>query len=210
MGLFVTFEGGEGAGKSTQAGLLADALARAGRSVVRLREPGGTPLGEYLREWLMDRERTLTPEAELFMFTAARAELVRTVLRPAIEADNDVVLDRYADSTTVYQGYAGGVGMRAVSAANRTATDGLMPRLTVLLDAPPEVGLARASARDAHATGHRFDSAGVVFHRRVRSGFLRLASREPERWLVLDALQDVAGIHARVWHRVRGLLDESE
>lgn len=209
MGLFVTFEGGEGVGKSTQAGLLADALARAGRSVVRLREPGGTPLGEYLREWLMDGGRALTPEAELLLFTAARAELVRTVLLPAIDAGNDAVLDRYADSTTVYQGYAGSVGMRAVSAANRTATGGLMPRLTVLLDAPPEAALARAQARDAHTETRRFEAAEAAFHRRVRSGFLWLARREPERWLVLDALQDTTTVHAQVWQRVQELLGES-
>ena len=206
MGLFITFEGGEGTGKSTQARLLVDRLSAQGRPVVGLREPGGTPLGDYLRGWLKSADRPLTAEAELLLFVASRAELVRTVIVPALEAGTTVVLDRYADSTTAYQGHGRRLPLRMVRAANQLATEGLTPDLTVLLDAPPAAALGRVSVPAAGDDGRRFEEADAGFHRRVRLGFRRLARRSPGRWLVLDALAPVETIHAWVWERVEGLL----
>lgn len=207
VSLFVTFEGGEGAGKSTQAQLLTDRLIAEGRAAVRLHEPGGTPLGEHLRGWLKDPSREITAEAELFLFEAARAELVRTVVRPAIEAGTAVVLDRYADSSTAYQGYGRKLSRGAVGAANVLATGGLQPDLTILLDAPPGELLRRAAGRSDPASEQRFELADTAFHRRVRAGFLRLARRSPTRWLVLDAREPPDRVAELVWASVRGLLD---
>jgi dTMP kinase len=203
LALFITFEGGEGAGKSTQANLLVERLRAVGETVVALREPGGTPLGDYLRDWLKASDRPLTAEAELLLFVAARAELVRSLIIPALAAEQAVVLDRYADSTTAYQGYGRGLPLRQVASANALATGGLSPGLTVLLDAPPEATLQRALSRTGEDGERRFEDEAAAFHRRVRAGFLRLAKRSPERWLVLDAMESEATIHARVWKRVQ-------
>ncbi len=210
VGLFVSFEGGEGAGKSTQTAMLVERLRESGRDARLVHEPGGTELGEYLRTWLKATYQPLTAEAELFLFAAARAELVRRVVLPALEAGAAVVADRFADSTTAYQGYGRRLPMRQVSSANRLATAGHWPDLTVLLDAAPAVGLARSHVRDATSDAgrdaRRFESAELAFHRRVRQGFLRIAKREPERWLVLDASAPAEQIAASVWDRVAPLL----
>jgi dTMP kinase len=209
-GLFISFEGGEGAGKSTQVGLLVRRLQTAGRDVCLVHEPGGTALGEYLRTWLKATDRPLTAEAELLLFAAARAELVRRVVLPALEAGAVVVADRFADSTTAYQGHGRRLPMRQVMSANRLAIAGCWPDLTVLLDADPAIGLARSQARDAASdTGQdsrRFESAELAFHRRVRRGFLRIAEREPKRWLALDAAAPTEQTAAAVWRRVAALL----
>lgn len=209
MSLFITFEGGEGTGKSTQVELLSRALQDMGRKTLQLREPGGSPLGEYLRAWLMDGTRSLEPESELLLFTAARAELVRTLLKPQLNAGFDIVLDRYSDSTTVYQGFARKIPMRYVNSANRLATDGLTPDLTILLDSPPEISLQRALARDEKAPNQlRFEQASIKFHRKVRSGFLKLASRSPNQWIVIDAGLNVEEIHSTILSRVKNLILE--
>lgn len=209
MSLFITFEGGEGTGKSTQVELLSRALQGMGRKTLQLREPGGSPLGEYLRAWLMDGTRSLEPESELLLFTAARAELVRTLLKPQLNAGFDIVLDRYSDSTTVYQGFARKIPMRYVNSANRLATDGLTPDLTILLDSPPEISLQRALARDEKAPNQlRFEQASIEFHRNVRSGFLKLASRSPNQWIVIDAGLNVEEIHSIILSRVKNLILE--
>ncbi|MEX2599544.1 MAG: dTMP kinase [Dehalococcoidia bacterium] len=206
-GLFFTFEGGEGAGKSTQAAMLTQRMEQGGLNVLQLREPGGTPLGDYLREWLKSSRSPLTPEAELFLFVAARAELVRAVIQPALDAGTAVVLDRYADSTTVYQGMGRRLDRRIVAAANRMATGGLQPDLTVLLDLPPVEGLQRAAGRDGEGNDERrFEEADLGFHRRVRQGFLRLAKRSPERWLIVDATLPVETVAAQIWERARQAL----
>jgi dTMP kinase len=167
VALFITFEGGEGTGKTTHVGMLVDRLRAGGHSAVALREPGGTPLGDYLRVWLKAEDRPMTPEAELLLFAAARAELVRTVVRPALEAGTHVVLDRYADSTTVYQGYGRGLPMAQVRAANKLAMDGLSPDLTLLLEGELEQTLGRAMARmpgQLDDGGRRFEDEDFAFH----------------------------------------------
>jgi dTMP kinase len=206
MGLLVTFEGGEGVGKTTQTQLLIQHLTAAGHPVIGLREPGGTPLGDYLREWLKASDQPLTPEAELFLFTAARAELVRTQVRPALDAGKVVVLDRYADSTTAYQGYGRRLPLALVRSANALATGGLQPDLVVLLDAPPRTALERTLARAGEEGDRRFEDTDLAFHRRVRAGFKRLARRGATRWLVVDATASAEAVAETVWARVSTLL----
>jgi dTMP kinase len=204
LALFITFEGGEGTGKTTQVQLLTERLQKSGETVLALREPGGTPLGDYLRTWLKSEDRPLTPEAELLLFAAARAELVRTIIKPALAAGTHVILDRYADSTTVYQGYARGLPMTQVRAANNIASGGLVPHLTFLLDASPDVALARAFER-VDDGGRRFEDEDLSFHRRVRSGFRRLAKRNPERWITINAAGNRDVVHETIWKGVQGL-----
>jgi dTMP kinase len=223
VSLFISFEGGEGSGKSTQARRLHDRLAAQGHGVTLVREPGGTELGEYLRRWLKTRNRPLTHQAELFLFVAARSEVVRRVIRPALAAGKVVITDRYADSTTAYQGYGRCLSKRVVRSANKMATGGLWPSLTVLLDAPPELALARAqvqasfdvsgqidrAGRAQESGQRRFEDASAAFHQRVRAGFLALAAQEPRRWLVLDASQPEQTLAGRIWKRVAPLVADS-
>ena len=224
MALFISFEGGEGSGKSTQAALLAERLRETGRRVSHLREPGSTGLGNYLRHWLKSNDRSMTHEAELFLFTAARAELVRRVVKPALRDGEIVVCDRYADSTTAYQGYGRGLPLAAVRAANHLAAGGVWPDVTFLLDGAPHALLMRARAQatlyddrdvaDRERDGwqraqdggeERFERAPLAFHERVRAGYLRLAEEEPERWRVLDAAQGAGLIAEQVWDEVARL-----
>ena len=215
MGLFISFEGGEGTGKSTQVQLLSERLKGHGYNVVVVHEPGGTELGDVLRGYLKAVNRTLTPEAELFLFVAARSELVRRMLRPALAEDQVVLADRYADSTIAYQGYGRRLPLRAVRSANELATDGLWPDLTVLLDLPPEQGLDRARltpldqrhlGRPDEREERRFEEAGIAFHRRVRAGYLKLAARAPKRWVVVEASGGVEVVAEQVWQRVEQAL----
>lgn len=205
MALFITFEGGEGTGKTTQVQLLVAHLEEQGHATLALREPGGTPLGDYLRTWLKAEDQPLTAEAELLLFAAARAELVRSVIKPALEAGTHVILDRFADSTTVYQGYGRRLPMPQVRAANSIASGGLVPDSTFLLDAPLDVTLVRAFSRE-DAGGRRFEDEDIAFHRRVRAGFRRLAKRNLQRWLVVDATGNIGLVHETIWKRVHGLL----
>ncbi|MBI4236431.1 MAG: dTMP kinase [Chloroflexi bacterium] len=221
MAPLITFEGGEGAGKSTQAQRFVERLRAASQSALLLHEPGGTPLGEVVYGWLRDPDsralrrlfsrwsgtRTwlpLDPWAELFLFAAARAQLVSQVIRPALGREEVVVCDRFADSTTAYQGYGRGLPLERVAQVNAIATGGLRPALTILLDLPPEIGLARTRGQ-----GHRMEGEGVAFHHRVRQGYLAIAREEPERFLVLDAQQPADELAERVWERVQQLLGDS-
>ncbi|MFA7248739.1 MAG: dTMP kinase [Dehalococcoidia bacterium] len=204
-GWFVTLEGGEGAGKSTQIAALARLATVAGLEVVTCREPGGTPLGERLRSALLSTEAgetTPAPAAELLVFTAARAQLVAEVIRPALERGALVICDRFSDSTMAYQHYGRGLDRAMVEAANHAATQGLVPDLTVLLDLPPEQAFQRGDRG-----GDYLEREDMAFHRRVRRGFLELAAAEPERWLVLDATHPEMQITHAAWERVRVLLD---
>lgn len=197
-GRLITFEGGEGTGKSTQIALLADALEAQGYAVRTLREPGATAVGEAVRAILLDAAHAdMSPRAELLLYEAARAQLVDAVIRPALEAGEVVLLDRFYDSSTAYQGYGRGLPLAEVSALNGAATAGLVPDLTLVLDIDPEEGLRRATA---HGGADRLESETLEFHRRVRAGYQAIAAAEPDRVLLIDA----DGTPDEVAERVRG------
>jgi len=188
-------------GKSTQAAALANRARATGRLVVDCREPGGTALGERLRDALFAGEDPPSPLAELLIFAAARAQLVGEVIGPALSSGALVLCDRFADSTTAYQHYGRGVDGAVVQAVNAAATDGLTPDLTVLLDMPPRAALARANAN-----ANYMERQNVEFHERVRAGYLELAQGDPQRWLVLDAMRPVQELSAEIWARLEPLL----
>jgi dTMP kinase len=221
LSLFVSFEGGEGSGKSTQAKLLRDRLTEAGHPVLLVHEPGTTPLGLYLREWLKRQtrqEETISPAAELFLFAAARAELAAKVIKPFLGRRDAIVLsDRYMDSTTAYQGHGRRMDLARLQVVNELATQGAVPDLTFLLDLSPEDGLARVRAKLTLEQGNeathqrqdregmrRFEEEALTFHRRVRDGYLKLARQEPARWRVLDATKPVDELSKAVWAEVEG------
>ena len=194
-GLFLTFEGGEGSGKSTQIERLAARLRRRGLDPVVTREPGGTPLGEGARALLLDHAHTPEPQTEVFLLEAARCELVARVIHPALAAGRVVLCDRYDDSTLAYQGGGRGLDADVLSRLNRFATGGLRPDLTFLFDLDPAVGLARrAGAGDAN----RLDLESGAFHQRVRERYLELARQEPARFVVLDAGAPLDALEARI------------
>jgi dTMP kinase len=202
-GLFVTFEGGEGSGKSTQIARLAEHLRLGGRDPVITREPGGTPLGEGIRSLLLDPSRSPEPLAEALLMEAARAELVAQVIRPALARGRVVLCDRYADSTLAYQGGGRGLDRAMLRELNRAATGGLTPDLTLLFDLDPTVGLAR---RDASGEHNRLDGEPPDFHARVRAAYLELAREEARRFVTLDASLAPATIGARVSEAVEARL----
>ena len=199
-GLFITLEGGEGAGKSVQLNALATHLRGQGRKVITTREPGGTPLGERLREILLSLDSELDPLAEAMLFAAARAELITTVIKPALDRGDFVICDRYSDSTVAYQGYASGVDLMSIGQLNQISTGGLVSDLTVLLDLPVEEGLQRSGGTD------RFEAEDAAFHERVRAGYLALAEHDSERWLVVDATQTPETVTETILERVATLL----
>lgn len=200
-GLFVTFEGPEGSGKTTQVARLAVRLKNAGYRVTAVREPGGTPAGERIREVLLDPHGpALHPETEAFLFCAARSELVAEVIVPGLAGGDVVLCDRYADATLAYQGFGSAMPLAPLRRMNEMATKGLRPALTLLLDLPVEEGLQR---RRAGAEWTRLDAAGMGYHARVRRGYLKLAAAEPGRWVVLDARPEPDAVAEAVWHAVR-------
>ena len=233
MALFITFEGGEGSGKNTQASALVERLRRDKWPVFYCEEPGTTLLGRMLREWLRNRDRSLTlmpkegtqlslveqsiddqllpdillhgaaPRAELLAFVIARAQLVEEFILPHLRNRNIIVGNRYADSTMAYQGYGRGLDLELVEMANQIATKGVKPNLTILLDLEPEKGLARKWGTDR---ADHFQTQVLDFHRRVREGYLKLAAKEPERWLVVDATLPRREIGEIIWRRVSQLL----
>lgn len=195
---FVTFEGVEGCGKSTQLALAAERLRRAGRDVVTTREPGGTPIAEKIRAVLLDAAHTaLEPVAEWLLIEAARSQHVREVLRPALARGAFVLCDRFADSTEAYQVGGRGLDPALVAALDERVREGLAPDLTLLFDLAPAEGLARARRRDAGAG--RFEAADLAFHERVRAGFLAIARREPARVAVVPAEGSVEAVFERAW-----------
>jgi dTMP kinase len=218
-GLFVTFEGGEGAGKSTQVGLLRRRLEDEGRRVVQLREPGGTKFGEELREILLSSSKLAT-RTELLLFLAARSELVDKMIRPALNAGIDVICDRFTDSTLAYQGYGRGLDLNLIRTLNDSVIDGCAPDVTVLLDIDPDVGLHRVSEESAGdaieghwqaglslqeagaAKGKRVGGRDAAFHRKVRRGYLSIAKAEPGRVLLLDATRAEEDLATAIWQRV--------
>jgi dTMP kinase len=213
-GFFLTLEGVEGSGKSTQQALLARRLRGAGLVVLEVREPGGTPLGESLRPLLLHAQGAPpAPPAELFLYLAGRAQLAAEVIGPALAGGQVVLCDRFADSTAAYQGHGRGMDLELIARLNRLATAGVWPDLTVLLDLDPAAGLARLAGRAGAGGGaagpgglDRFEREALAFHRRVRDGYLALARAEPDRFLVVDAAQDPAAIAASLWPQVEARL----
>jgi dTMP kinase len=206
--MFITFEGIEGTGKSTQIALLKEHMQARGERVVETLEPGGSRIGAELRRVLLALEnRDLTPQAELFLYLADRAQHVAQVVRPALASGAVVLSDRFADSTVAYQGYGRGMDPELLHRLNAVAVDGLWPELTILLDLDPVIGLERAVTRN-HSEGKtsaegRFEAESLAFHGRVRQGFLELAARNPERISVVDA----SGTPEEIALRVRALVE---
>lgn len=204
-GKFITLEGGEGTGKSTQIRRLLDALAAAGIDVIATREPGGTPEAEKIRNLLVQRDGAdFSPLTEAMMMMAARHEHIVRKIRPALEKGTWVVCDRFADSTRAYQGYGAGVPLDTIDALYDLVSTGLDPDLTFVLDIDPEVGLSRSNrqlndTQDAtEKTEDRFERKGLMYHQRLRQGFLEIARHASHRCVIIDANNDIDAIHARI------------
>lgn len=205
MGLFITFEGPEGSGKTTQIKLLADALRTDGADVMQTREPGGTVLGDAIRGILLDlKNEGMCSETESLLFNAARAQLVHQVIVPALEQGQTVLCDRFVDSTLAYQGYGRGQRLGDLRSLCHYATGGLTPDLTIYLDLDEERGLARKAA-EGGAEWNRMEAQSLAFHQSVRKGFIELASAEPERWLMVDADRGIETVHFEIFERVSTL-----
>ena len=192
-GIFITFEGIEGAGKTTQAQQLADALSP---NAVLTREPGGTPVAERIRDLFLTSDG-ITPVTELLLIAAARTQHVDELIRPALEANRTVICDRFIDATVAYQGYRGGIDLSFIHQLNRIATGGLTPDITFILDLPPEIGTSRQ--QDAEMVRNRLDKESLESHRKVRTGYLSVAKANPHRIKLIDATQSPDAIHAEVF-----------
>lgn len=208
--MFITFEGVEGSGKSTQIKLLAEAFKKRGQEVVVTREPGGTPIGDQIRKILLDGANTrMVSACEVLLYWAARAQHVAELVRPALTANRLVLCDRYTDSTLAYQGFARGVDFKTLDTLDQVATERLKPDKTFLFDLDVEEGLKRARKRIGLKPDDdkedRFENEILDFHRKVRDGFLTLAKREPKRFVVLDASASVADLHSQVLAALGGL-----
>lgn len=196
MSLFITLEGPDGGGKSTQARLLVEYLHGRGVEALLTREPGGTPIGDQIRRTLMDLGNTgMHPRTEILLFSASRAQIVHQIIRPHLEAGGIVVCDRFYDSTLAYQGYGHGLDLTALRAITDFATGGLRPDLTLLIDLPAEDGLRR---RRRGGQWNRLDAYDLAFHQRVRQGYFELAAADPERWVPIDANQPVETVQGAI------------
>lgn len=202
MGFFITFEGIEGCGKSTQVRLAAEGLARAGHEVVVTREPGGCQIADDIRAILLDaRNSAMVPMAELLLYAAARAQHVAEVIEPALSAGKIVLCDRFTDSTMTYQGFGRNLDRELIVRLNTLAAGSIKPDLTLVFDCPVEMGLARAMTRinaSSTAREERFEQESLLFHQRIRNGFLSLAAAEPARFVVLDGSRGIEEIEATV------------
>jgi len=209
-GKFITFEGPEGGGKTTQAKRLLGRLITEGHEVIYTREPGGTPTGEAIREILQyDKAgEPLCDETEVFLFAASRAQLVRNIIIPALERGAHVICDRFADSTTVYQGYGRGFDIEQMIAINNFAIKGAVPDITLLLDVDITIGFDRIASRqrELFQKSDRIEMEAREFHERVRAGYLELAARWPERFCKINAMRDAAEVEADVWNRVQSII----
>jgi len=208
---FITFEGGEGTGKSTQAAMLALQLKSLGLEVTLTREPGGSPGAEIIRHILLSgAAKPLGPEAEAMLFAAARDDHIRCTIRPALDAGKWVICDRFVDSTRVYQGVLGDVDQRFIKALERVSVGDLSPDLTFVLDVPVRVGLRRAAGRRGSKTPDRFEAERVDFHDKLRKAYLALAKTEPDRFVVLDAGAPKKMVAKRIWEVVSARLKPPE
>ena len=208
-GRFITFEGPDGSGKSTQIRFLQRRLRQAGLKVIQTREPGGTVLGKHLRTLLLDaRGMRLSPRAEAMLLSADRAQHVTRVIEPALTSGSIVVCDRYVDSTIAYQGYGSGLPVGELESLSEVATGGLMPDLTILIDVTTEIGLARRRASHRTQAGelNRLDRRDRAYHERVREGYLMIARMHRERVVLVDGTQPPEQVFARIWSSVVGLL----
>ncbi len=224
--MFISFEGGEGSGKTTQVARLEKRLRSAGHRVVLVHEPGSTALGDYLRDWLKG-DKPISTDAELLLFEAARAQLVEQIIRPALQAGLTVIADRFADSTLAYQGGGRGIDWAEIEALNRIATRGLVPDVTFLLEVPPKVALTRlaplqigllddpsrppdevedpldqTSLRVDEQNLRKFERMSAAFHKKVLSAYLKLANQEPNRWVTVDGTQKPGQITGEIWRHV--------
>jgi dTMP kinase len=203
MSLFITFEGGEGSGKSSQTRALYRKLNRLDIPVILIHEPGSTTLGEKLTRLLKWAQSTnIAPTTELLLFNASRAQLVEEVIRPALTAGKIVICDRFTDSTVAYQGYGRKIDIDTINKINSLATAGLKPDLTVLLDIPVSEGFARKTGQEPD----RFEKEAKAFHQKVRKGYLKLAAEDAQRWLVVDASLSRQEIQRIIWEKVSNLL----
>lgn len=203
-GRFITFEGGEGTGKSTQIKKLADRLKAARMRILVTREPGGSPGAEIMRHLLLSGiGKLLGPEAETLLFAAARDDHVHTVIQPALNQGAWVLCDRFADSTRAYQGSLGQVPAGLINAMQRVTIGDLKPDLTIILDLPVEIGLARAATRRGSATPDRFEGEKLAFHQGLREAYRKIAADEPGRCVLIDANSDADTVAGRVWAAVR-------
>jgi len=216
-GIFITFEGGEGSGKSTQIKKLSEFLHLLGVEHILTLEPGGTEMGKLLRSYVLGGnwgEKGLSPLAEMFIFYADRAQHVRDVIKPALEAGKLVISDRFADATLAYQGYGRGVDLATIARLNELATGGLEPDMTILLDIPAEIGIARIAIRNGdkgdmgvgEAITDRLEAEAIDFHRRVRSGYLEIANTAAQRFVVIDGVLEVQGIAEQIQKAVLNCL----
>ena len=206
-GKFITFEGGEGTGKSTQAAMLALRLESLGLRVRLTREPGGSPGAEIIRHVLLSgAAKPLGPEAEAMLFAAARDDHIRCTILPALEAGHWVICDRFADSTRVYQGALGDVDQRLIKALERVSLGDLYPDLTLILDVPAALGLKRAARRRGSANPDRFEAETIDFHDKLRQAYLALAAAEPDRCVIIDAAAPKEKVARQVWKAVNSRL----
>ena len=202
--MFITFEGGEGTGKSTQVKLLAERLRAEGKDIVTTREPGGTPEAEALRALLVSGDpNSWSAEAEALLNYAARDSHLAKIIRPALAAGKTVICDRFMDSTRAYQGYAGGCSMPLIDELQRSIVGTTTPNLTLVFDLDPKLGLARAKLR-ADADEDRYERKGMAFHKRLRDGFLAIAKSEPVRCKLVDASQNIENVARQVWLACHG------
>ena len=212
-GIFITIEGIEGCGKSTQVRILKNYLQKKGLDVLLTREPGGTEIGNQIRKVLLDkRNKMIVPYSELFLYAASRVQHVEEVILPALQEGKAVICDRFSDATTAYQGYGRGLNRNMVSVINGFSTKGLSPDLTIILDLPQEIGLKRARARNKEKglsmKEGRFEEENLLFHKKVRQGYLRISKSDPKRVKVINAGYDIKKVNSQISKEVDKLLQK--
>ena len=210
--MFINFEGGDGSGKSTQSSILTNRIKQEGFKVILIQEPGSTQLGNYLRTWL--KQEDTTPLAELFLFEAARAELIHKIISPALKNSTIIICDRFSDSTLAYQGFGRGIPLLDIIQLNQIATQGIVADLTFLLDCNPIKSLNRTqqiNTADNESSrrgkeGERFEKETIEFHTRIREGYLKLAAKDPKRWRIINGEKPIPSISKEIWTQTKKIL----